>query len=97
MFQNLYSPQGVSPVDTVSILAPAQNHNNTTEYIGLAGFIVLSLAAILFIVLFVGALMSIVKSPNYERGGKALWALACFAFPVIGPLLWFWLGKDSGV
>lgn len=48
-----------------------------------------------WLVLFVAALVSILRSPNYQPGGKALWCLASFAFPLLGPILWFAVGKKS--
>ncbi|MFB9907693.1 PLD nuclease N-terminal domain-containing protein [Allokutzneria oryzae] len=55
-------------------------------------FLAIGLAAV---VLFIAALIGIVRSENYAPGGKAVWALAVLAFPFLGPLFWFIWGRTS--
>ena len=47
------------------------------------------------IVLFLAAVVSIVNSRSYSAGLKVLWILAVLAFPLLGPLAWFLIGKNS--
>ncbi|WP_086821006.1 PLD nuclease N-terminal domain-containing protein [Allokutzneria sp. NRRL B-24872] len=47
------------------------------------------------LVIYIAALVGIVRSENYAPGGKAIWALAVLAFPFLGPLFWFVWGKNS--
>ena len=69
--------------------------SQTVEFVGLTGIAGIIIVGVALLALFIAALVSIVQSENYANGGKALWALACFAFPFIGPVLWFLVGKDS--
>lgn len=43
------------------------------------------------VVLFLSALVSILRSQRYTGGGKLLWAAVVFFAPFLGPLGW-WLG-----
>lgn len=54
--------------------------------------VLISGAYMAFVVL---ALVSIVRSTNYTAGLKALWFLAVIAFPFLGSLLWFLVGRNS--
>lgn len=51
-----------------------------------------------YFVFAVAAIISIFNSRNYTSGLKALWVLAVLAFPFLGSLIWFLVGrKSSGV
>jgi hypothetical protein len=68
----------------------------TAEQFGGWAVLVIGLAlALAAVVLFVAALVSIVRSDNYAAGGKALWALAVLAFPMLGAIFWFAWGRRS--
>ncbi len=60
-----------------------------------AGAIFFTLLGIAYLALFIGALISIAKSPNYTGGLKALWILACLAMPFVGSIVWFIWGKNG--
>lgn len=47
------------------------------------------------VVFAVAAIVSIVNSRGYTAGIKALWVLAVIAFPVVGSLVWFIIGRRS--
>lgn len=53
------------------------------------------LIAIALFVLFVVAVVGIVKT-SARVSDKALWILIAFFLPLIGPVLWFTLGKPRG-
>ncbi len=57
--------------------------------------LIVVIIAIGYVALFIAALVSIVGSTNYTSGLKALWILACFAFPFLGSLVWFFWGKNG--
>ena len=57
--------------------------------------VLVALLGIAYLALFIGALVSIMKSPNYTTGLKALWVLICFIMPFIGSLVWFIWGKNG--
>ena len=78
-----------------ALVAASADTSGFTTLVGGFGLVAIALLVIAQIVLFVAALFSIVRSENYGSGGKALWALACFAFPLLGPILWFVVGKNS--
>ncbi|OZD07378.1 hypothetical protein CH275_08420 [Rhodococcus sp. 06-235-1A] len=60
--------------------------------LGLVIALVLTLGAA---VLFIAALVSIIRSPNYTVAGRAVWIFVVLAFPFLGPLVWFVWGRKS--
>lgn len=50
---------------------------------------------VLMAALFIGALVSIAKHPTASGTMKAVWILISLLFPVLGPILWFLVGKNS--
>ena len=53
--------------------------------------VVSAVVAAVVAILFVSSLISILASPRYTGGGKLLWIIGIFVFPIAGPLVW-WLG-----
>ncbi|MFJ4658108.1 PLD nuclease N-terminal domain-containing protein [Nocardia sp. NPDC088792] len=49
------------------------------------------------VVLFIAGVVSVLRSRNYLSGGKAIWVLLMFAFPFLGPLVWFIWGRRSAI
>ncbi|KQU49349.1 hypothetical protein ASG84_05210 [Rhodococcus sp. Leaf278] len=47
------------------------------------------------LILFLAALISIIRSPNYTVAGRAVWIFVVLAFPFLGPLVWFVWGRKS--
>jgi len=47
------------------------------------------------VVLFVGALVSIARNRTYTSGGTVVWTLIVLALPVLGPVLWFLMGRKA--
>lgn len=45
--------------------------------------------------LFVGALISIARDRNQTPAGKLLWLLIVLALPVLGPIVWFLIGRTT--
>lgn len=43
----------------------------------------------------IAAIVSILNSRAYTSGLKALWVLAVLAFPFLGSLVWFLIGRNS--
>ncbi|WP_415971967.1 PLD nuclease N-terminal domain-containing protein [Rhodococcus sp. 077-4] len=43
--------------------------------------------------LFILALVSIVRDPGTGCLAKLAWAFAAFILPIVGPILWFTVGK----
>lgn len=54
------------------------------------------LISIAYVAFAIAAIISILRSTNYTSGLKALWALAVIAFPFLGSLIWFLVGRNSG-
>jgi len=46
------------------------------------------------IVIFIGALVSIVSSSRYTVFGKIIWIVVTFCFPILGPIVWFIWGRN---
>lgn len=52
------------------------------------------------VALFLAALISVARNKKYTSGGTVIWTLIIVALPVLGPILWFVIGRkslDSGV
>lgn len=61
----------------------------------LDAFMPLIVFLILEISLLVAALMHISKAKTFPRGNKNLWIFVAVALPILGPLLYFFLGKGE--
>ncbi len=59
--------------------------------------LVWSLVAVVPVVVFVVALVSVLMSPRYTAGGKLLWAVVLLTLPVIGALAWFVAGRGARI
>ena len=66
------------------------NVSHLVVLIGLVG--VLAAVAALWVV----AVVSILRAPTLPGWGIALWVLAALAFPVLGPIAWFAMGRPRG-
>ncbi|MFK4115263.1 PLDc N-terminal domain-containing protein [Microbacterium sp. NPDC006705] len=53
--------------------------------------VVSAVVAAVVAILFISSLISILAAPRYTGGGKLLWIIGIFVFPIAGPLVW-WLG-----
>lgn len=47
------------------------------------------------VALVVAALISVACNKKYSSGGTVIWTLIILALPVLGPILWFWIGRKS--
>lgn len=77
-------------------LAPSNAHllAEPQEIFALGTFGLLGLLAIGWLVLFVGALISIIGSPH-TGGMKLAWLIFAFIAPFLGSLLWFVVGRGD--
>lgn len=50
---------------------------------------------LLHIALAVISITHIVRYPNYKRGNKVIWILVCLFIQIIGPVLYFSIGKGE--
>ncbi|MGU3358122.1 PLDc N-terminal domain-containing protein [Microbacterium sp. M4A5_1d] len=62
-----------------------------TTSVAVVSAVVAAVLAAVVAILFISSLISILASPRYTGGGKLLWIIGIFVFPMIGPLVW-WLG-----
>lgn len=62
---------------------------------GIMGLTLLALA-VLALALFVAAVISIARARRLGGVAQAVWVLIVLAFPVLGPVLWFVIGRSSG-
>jgi hypothetical protein len=53
----------------------------------------MALPLIAGLALFAVALVSIARNSTYSSGGTFVWALLVLALPVLGPVLWFLIGR----
>jgi hypothetical protein len=63
--------------------------------LGLTVAALLTIGVLLLVVLFVAALVSILRSPNLSGTGKLLWVVVVFCLQLIGPLAWFLFGRSA--
>lgn len=59
--------------------------------------IILVVVALVPIVLFLAAVVSILASPRYTGGGKFLWIAVVLLAPFLGPLGWFLGGRRAQI
>jgi len=45
--------------------------------------------------LMIASLIHVLKAKNYKIGNRALWVVVCLLISIIGPVLYFTIGKDS--
>lgn len=70
---------------------------NTSGYaLSGAGTALVLLLVLIPIVLWIVTLVSIVRSPNWTPGLKALWALAALPSGLVGIICWFVWGRNDG-
>jgi ABC-type molybdate transport system permease subunit len=55
---------------------------------GILGFFL-----ILNAIVFIAALVSIARNRTHTSGGTVVWALIVLALPILGPILWFLIGR----
>ncbi|PSK99694.1 phospholipase D-like protein [Murinocardiopsis flavida] len=68
--------------------------------LGIAGAVIggiMVILAILAVILFIAALISILMNHQVTGGGKFLWILGVLYMPVFGAVAWFVVGKKGTV
>ena len=73
----------------------SQQPSTTEQVVGWGLGTVVLVAVLGAVVLFIAALVSIIRSPNYTVAGRAVWIFVVLAFPFLGPLVWFIWGRKS--
>lgn len=76
------------------LLAQQENPSGTETALGWVAILLMVVVALAFLALFIGALVSILRSP-LEGGMKLVWIVFAFIAPFLGSLLWFVIGKKS--
>lgn len=74
----------------MNILAEIKNFEDIKEYLPL-----LIPIAVLQLGLMLAALISILKHKKYKTGNRALWLVISLLVSIIGPILYFALGKTE--
>lgn len=84
-------------MDVATILSQQQSTTEQVLGIGLGtlGLVIALVVTFGAVLLFVAAVVSIVRSPNYSVAGRAVWIFVVLAFPFLGPLVWFIVGRKS--
>jgi uncharacterized RDD family membrane protein YckC len=70
--------------------------HTTTHVAGILAGGVVVLLLVGYLLLFLGALVSVLGSPQ-SGGMKLVWCLVVFAAPFLGSLLWFVIGKPNAL
>jgi hypothetical protein len=63
----------------------------------IGGLTVWNVLIVLQAVLFITALITILASRRYTGGGKFLWILFVFAWPLVGPIGWLIWGRRAQI
>jgi hypothetical protein len=79
------------PMHTDHHVLTAQGEAWSWVFAGGVGFVALAL-----VVLFIGALVSVLRS-GLTGGMKVVWVVFAFCAPFLGPVLWFLVGKKDVV
>jgi hypothetical protein len=57
--------------------------------------LILILLSLLAVVLWVAAIVSIIKHPDASTTAKTVWILIVVFFPLLGSLIWFVTGRSA--
>ncbi|MGI9031557.1 MAG: PLDc N-terminal domain-containing protein [Ilumatobacteraceae bacterium] len=76
------------------VLAPVSDDD---EGFGTGAAVLLAVIVIALVVLFIAALVSIVRTSRLSGGGKLLWVVIVFVFPLIGSIVWFAFGRGMNL
>lgn len=52
---------------------------------------------ILQLILAITALIHVIKHPQYRFGNKGLWIIVVVALQIVGPVIYFTLGKGENI
>jgi len=69
-------------------------NNAAVALIAVLGWIIVGIVQF---ILFIAALVSIVRSPRYTGGGKFLWVAVVFFAPFFGAVGWFVAGRTAKI
>lgn len=61
--------------------------------IGTGGAILIGIIVLALVALFIAALVSILRTHRLSGGGKLLWVVIVFVFPLLGSIAWFAFGR----
>lgn len=67
-----------------------------SQLFGMALAVVLAIVALGYALLFIGALISILRN-EHDMGMKLAWIVFAFVGPFLGSLLWFLVGRRSAI
>lgn len=76
------------------LLPMADEPNAGFAIAALLGWLVL---AAVHVILFIAALVSILRSQRYTGGGKFLWLVVVFFAPFFGAIGWFVAGRNAQI
>lgn len=72
----------------------ADNTDPAVAIIAVLGWIIVGIVQF---ILFIAALVSILRSPRYTGGGKFLWVAVVFFAPFFGAVAWFLAGRTAKI
>ncbi|WP_443217727.1 PLDc N-terminal domain-containing protein [Saccharothrix sp. CCNWYY140] len=65
------------------------------DALGVGVLLFLAGLAVALFVLWVAAVVSVLRHPRLTGGGKFLWILVIIGFPLLGSIGWFVVGRDA--
>lgn len=51
--------------------------------------------SVIGLIYWIGAVVSLVRAKTLPPTTRAVWALTICSVPILGALLWFWIGKED--
>ncbi|MCK2241933.1 MULTISPECIES: PLDc N-terminal domain-containing protein [unclassified Crossiella] len=79
----------------LTVLAQDNPEDMLTRIAGVLFGVAGGIIGILYLLLFLFALISILRSQRLTGGGKFLWIVVALAYPFLGSLGWFIFGKSA--
>ena len=86
-----------SAIHALAAHAGLASVSDDDEGIGAGGAVLLAIIAISLLALFIAALVSIVPTSRLSGGGKLLWIVIVFVFPLLGSIVWFAFGRRTNL
>lgn len=60
-----------------------------------AWLVVVLSVVVALVLLFLAALVSVLRAPGLGGAARAVWVVAVLVFPLLGPLAWFLAGRRA--
>ncbi|WHT21942.1 PLD nuclease N-terminal domain-containing protein [Crossiella sp. CA-258035] len=80
---------------SLTVLAQDRPDDTLDRILGIVFGVTGGILGILYLLLFIFALISILRHQRLTGGGKFLWIVVALAYPFLGSLGWFIFGRSA--